>query len=104
MQASKFTVKPLSKLPLKASLISEQSTDVAVRGRLHQLTADLRALEAKLRPGGGPDKIEKQHQQGKLTARERIDLLLDKDSYRQEIGLLVAYDQYDAGAPAAGVV
>src|SRR3989454_4401512 len=72
--------------------------------RLWDLTDELRQLEAKLRLGGGPEKIEKQHSQGKLTARERIDLLLDKDSYAQEIGLLVAYDQYDGGAPAAGVV
>jgi 3-methylcrotonyl-CoA carboxylase beta subunit len=72
--------------------------------RLRELTEELRQLEAKLRLGGGPEKIEKQHSQGKLTARERIDLLLDKDSYAQEIGLLVAYDQYDGGAPAAGVV
>jgi 3-methylcrotonyl-CoA carboxylase beta subunit len=72
--------------------------------RLRELTADLKRLEAKLRRGGGPDKIERQHKQGKLTARERIDLLLDKNSYAQEIGLLVAFDQYDGGAPAAGVV
>ena len=36
------------------------------------------ATRGKLRLGGGPDKIERQHSQGKLTARERIDLLLDK--------------------------
>jgi len=72
--------------------------------RLRELTAELQELEARLRLGGGPDKIDRQHSQGKLTARERIDLLLDKDSYVQEIGLLVAYDQYDGGAPAAGVV
>ena len=72
--------------------------------RLRELTSELKELEAKLHLGGGPDKIEKQHQQGKLTARERIDLLLDKNSYAQEIGLLVAYDQYDGAAPAAGVV
>jgi acetyl-CoA carboxylase carboxyltransferase component len=72
--------------------------------RLRELTDELRRLEAKLRAGGGPDKIERQHVQGKLTARERIDLLLDKDSYTQEIGLLVAYDQYEGGAPAAGVI
>ena len=72
--------------------------------RLRELTEELRQLEARLRLGGGAEKIEKQHSQGKLTARERIDLLLDKDSYAQEIGLLVAYDQYDGGAPAAGVV
>jgi acetyl-CoA carboxylase carboxyltransferase component len=115
MQASKFTVKPLSKLPSKSPLLSSaESNDTQAQGRLRQLTAELHALEAKLRAGGGPDKIEKQHQQGKLTARERIDLLLDKESYRQEIGLLVAYDQYKSGvsnnetsigqAPAAGVV
>ncbi|HYV00174.1 MAG TPA: carboxyl transferase domain-containing protein, partial [Pyrinomonadaceae bacterium] len=89
--------------------------------RLRELTADLQELEARLRLGGGPDKIERQHSQGKLTARERIDLLLDKGSYAQEIGLLVAYDQYKeledsrqkaegrrqdeiGGAPGAGVV
>jgi acetyl-CoA carboxylase carboxyltransferase component len=72
--------------------------------RLRELTDELRRLEAQLRAGGGPDKIERQHGQGKLTARERIDLLLDKNSYCQEIGLLVAYDQYEGGAPAAGVV
>ncbi len=72
--------------------------------RLRELVAELQQLETKLRQGGGLDKIERQHKQGKLTARERIDLLLDKDSYSQEIGLLVAYDQYDGGAPGAGVV
>ena len=72
--------------------------------RLRELTAELKLLEDQLRLGGGPDKIERQHKQGKLTARERIDLLLDKDSYAQEIGLLVAYDRYEGAAPGAGVV
>jgi 3-methylcrotonyl-CoA carboxylase beta subunit len=72
--------------------------------RLRELTDQLQHLEAKLRLGGGPDKIDRQHQQGKLTARERLELLLDKDSYVQEIGLLVAYDQYGGNAPGAGVV
>lgn len=74
------------------------------QSRLRQLTEELQQLESRLRLGGGPDKIERQHQQGKLTARERIALLLDQDSYHQEIGLLVAYDQYGGGAPGAGVV
>jgi acetyl-CoA carboxylase carboxyltransferase component len=72
--------------------------------RLRELTAELLSLETRLRLGGGVEKIERQHKQGKLTARERIDLLLDKDSYVQEIGLLVGYDQYDGSAPGAGVV
>jgi acetyl-CoA carboxylase carboxyltransferase component len=75
-----------------------------LRMRLRELAADLQRLEAKIRIGGGSDKIERQHQQGKLTARERIELLFDKESYSQEIGLLVAYDEYKGAAPAAGVV
>jgi 3-methylcrotonyl-CoA carboxylase beta subunit len=74
------------------------------RKRLRDLTDELLELEGKLRLAGGPDKIQRQHSQGKLTARERVDLLLDKNSLTQEIGLLVAYDQYDGAAPAAGVV
>lgn len=63
-----------------------------------------RELEARLRLGGGPDKIEKQHKQGKLTARERVELLADTGTPFLELGLLVAYDQYDGQAPGAGVI
>lgn len=84
---------------------TETPTARAGKGsRLRGLTAELRELEERLRAGGGADKIKKQHEQGKLTARERVALLLDEGSYSQEIGLLVAYDQYEGGAPAAGVV
>jgi 3-methylcrotonyl-CoA carboxylase beta subunit len=83
---------------------SDSGTATKQPSRLRELSDQLLQLETRLRSGGGPDKIDRQHQQGKLTARERIELLLDKDSYSQEIGLLVAYDQYDGGAPAAGVV
>ncbi|HYV12702.1 MAG TPA: acyl-CoA carboxylase subunit beta [Pyrinomonadaceae bacterium] len=83
---------------------SDSGTATKQPSRLRQLSDQLLQLETRLRAGGGPDKIDRQHQQGKLTARERIELLLDRDSYAQEIGLLVAYDQYDGGAPAAGVV
>ncbi len=72
--------------------------------RLRILTDEYLRLERKLKLGGGPEKIEKIHKQGKLTARERIDLLLDKDTFSQEIGLLVAYDEYNGRAPAAAVV
>ncbi|MFN0278384.1 MAG: acyl-CoA carboxylase subunit beta [Pyrinomonadaceae bacterium] len=72
--------------------------------RLRRLTDDYLRLEKKLLLGGGAEKIDKIHKQGKLTARERIELLLDKDTYHQEIGLLVAFDEYDGQAPAAAVV
>jgi acetyl-CoA carboxylase carboxyltransferase component len=72
--------------------------------RLRELTEEFERLERKLKLGGGAEKIEKIHKQGKLTARERIDLLFDKDAYQQEIGLLIAYDEYKGQAPAAAVV
>src|ERR1700676_2220771 len=71
---------------------------------MKQLVDSLLELEDQLRQGGGPKKIEKQHRDGKLTARERIAQLLDRGSMFLEIGLLIAYDQYDGQAPAAGVV
>lgn len=72
--------------------------------RLRVLTDEYTRLETRLKLGGGESKIAKLHSQGKLTARERIGLLLDKDEYSQEIGLLVAYDEYGGQAPAAAVV
>src|SRR5436190_511771 len=72
--------------------------------RLKTLTAEYRELKARLEQGGGPDKVRRQHEQGKLTARERIDALLDQGGAWFEIGLLVAFDQYEGQAPGAGVV
>jgi 3-methylcrotonyl-CoA carboxylase beta subunit len=73
-------------------------------GRLRELSDALAELRARLREGGGETRVARQHAQGKLTARERIELLLDSGSPRVEIGLLVAHDRYDGQAPAAGVV
>jgi 3-methylcrotonyl-CoA carboxylase beta subunit len=72
--------------------------------RLRRLTDEYLRLEHELKLGGGPDKIEKIHSQGKLTARERIERLLDAGAFSQEIGLLVAHDEYNGQAPAAAVV
>lgn len=61
---------------------------------------------AEIKLGGGKKSIEKHHAKGKLTARERIELILDKDSPRQEIGAFVAdgmYEEY-GGCPSGGVV
>jgi len=134
VSTSGFKVRPLTRQKAeggeqKAGLTiatekpsSNSPTDKPLKkSRLRELTSELRELEAKLRLGGGAERVAKQHKQGKLTARERIDLLLDKDSFSQEIGLLVAYDQYKpevrvkksaasesaeeiGTAPAAGVI
>lgn len=61
---------------------------------------------AKIKLGGGKKRIEKLHSKGKLTARERIDLLLDKGTERIEIGAFAGYNMYqeEGGCPAGGVV
>jgi 3-methylcrotonyl-CoA carboxylase beta subunit len=77
---------------------------VARAAHMRHLVETLHHLEGRLREGGGAEKIDKQHRAGKLTARERIARLLDSGARFLEIGLLIAYDQYDGQAPAAGVV
>jgi 3-methylcrotonyl-CoA carboxylase beta subunit len=72
--------------------------------RLRSLTQEYQELAARLEQGGGAARVEKMHQQGKLSPRERVRLLLDADSPWLELGLLVAYDQYDGQAPGAGVI
>jgi acetyl-CoA carboxylase carboxyltransferase component len=68
------------------------------------MAEQLQKLEGRLREGGGAMRIARQHDAGKLTARERIELLIDPGTRFLEIGLLVAHDRYDGQAPAAGVV
>ncbi len=89
---------------MTAAVQQERESQDRPTTRLRQLGAEVRALEATLREGGGADKIERQHRQGKLTARERIAQLCDEGTPFVEIGLLVAHDRYEGQAPAAGVV
>ncbi|HLH18194.1 MAG TPA: acyl-CoA carboxylase subunit beta [Bryobacteraceae bacterium] len=78
--------------------------DAARQAHMRLLVEQLQKLEARLREGGGAQRIERQHRAGKMTARERIAALLDPGAFFLEIGLLIAYDRYDGQAPAAGVV
>ena len=68
--------------------------------------SDLRKKLAKIHLGGGKQKIEKQHKQGKLTARERIDYLVDDPAKCIEIGALAGDGMYEehGGCPSGGVV
>ncbi len=76
--------------------------DDQMRMRISNLEAELN----KIKLGGGKKRIEKLHASGKLTARERIDLLLDKDTDRFEVGALAGYGMYaeHGGCPSGGVV
>jgi len=60
----------------------------------------------KIKLGGGTKAIQKQHERNKLTARERIDYLIDKDANFIEIGAFAGYEMYEAqgGCPAGGTV
>lgn len=71
-----------------------------------QLIDDLQKNLQKVKLGGGLKNIQKQHSQGKLTARERLDFLFDKNAPRLEIGAFVAWEMYKeyGGCPSAGVV
>ena len=77
---------------------------MTAHSRLRELSAQVRELEERVKAGGGAERAAKQHKLGKLTARERVANLCDAGSHFLEIGLLVAYDQYDGEAPSAGVV
>jgi 3-methylcrotonyl-CoA carboxylase beta subunit len=70
------------------------------------LLAELSAQADRIRLGGGAKAIEAQHAKGRLTARERIALLLDPGTELLELGLWAAHGMYEeyGGAPSAGVV
>ena len=70
------------------------------------LISDLNRRLTKIKKGGGQSNIDKQHEKGKMTARERIDYLLDSKTSCIEIGALAGEGMYEAqgGCPSGGVV
>lgn len=71
-----------------------------------ELLRKIKAEASKIKKAGGEKAIEKLHEKGKLHARERIELLIDKDSYFMELGLFAGYGMYKeyGGAPASGTI
>ncbi|MBX2899855.1 MAG: acyl-CoA carboxylase subunit beta [Cyclobacteriaceae bacterium] len=74
--------------------------------QLKQLCSQLKLKAAKVQQGGGEKKIAEQHEKGKLTARERISYLIDKNSEFLEVGLFAGEGMYaeQGGCPSGGVV
>ncbi|HUM45852.1 MAG TPA: acyl-CoA carboxylase subunit beta [Chitinophagales bacterium] len=70
------------------------------------LLSEVRSRLEKIKLGGGKKNIEKQHEKGKLVARERIAYLLDKDKPFLEIGAFAGYEMYaeEGGCAAGGVI
>ncbi len=90
-----------------ALLTSQTPRDEAFqarRARMEQLVAELRERTAQVARGGGEKAVERHRSRGKLTARERIDRLVDPDSSFLELNALAAWELYDGAAPSAGVV
>ena len=73
---------------------------------MRRLVSTMKTRFAAIELGGGKKNLEKVRQRGKLTARERIKALIDKDSRFLELGAFTAYDMYQehGGCPAGGTV
>jgi acetyl-CoA carboxylase carboxyltransferase component len=70
------------------------------------LLSEVRQRLEKIKLGGGKKNIEKQHERGKMTARERVNYLLDRDRPQFEVGAFAGFEMYEeqGGCPAAGVI
>jgi acetyl-CoA carboxylase carboxyltransferase component len=73
-------------------------------GRMEGLVGELRERSAQVAQGGGDKATERHRSRGKLTARERVDRLVDPGGAFLELNALAAWDVYDDQAPAAGIV
>ncbi|TAM76669.1 methylcrotonoyl-CoA carboxylase [bacterium] len=74
------------------------------RERMEALSAQLRETLVRVHQGGGPAAVAKHRKRGKMTARERVDRLLDASSPFLELGALAAWEMYGGDAPSAGIV
>ena len=83
----------------------ESSDDFeARRARMEELVAELRTRSAEVARAGGEKALRRHRSRGKLTARERIDRLLDPDTAFLELSALAAWDMYQGQALGAGIV
>src|SRR5437660_12348642 len=94
-------------IPKLPSKIDATSTRFEKNMRaMAELVAAVRNEEQLIQQGGGEKAIESQHNKKRLTARERINLLIDRDTEFFELGLYAAHEMYEerGDAPAAGDV
>jgi acetyl-CoA carboxylase carboxyltransferase component len=84
----------------------ERDSDLFVqrRGRMEELVAELRERTALVARGGGEKAVERHRSRGKLTARERVDRLVDPGTAFLELNALAAWEMYEGQAPSAGIV
>ncbi|MBX3032621.1 MAG: methylcrotonoyl-CoA carboxylase [Bdellovibrionaceae bacterium] len=87
------------------SSLSPQSADFRANAEaMNVLIGDWRSRLELVKKGGGDEATRRHKERGKLTARERIENLIDPDTAFLEFSTLAAWDMYDQQAPGAGVV
>ncbi len=92
-------------LPVLASTVNRADRQFeANRDRMRGLVEELQSALLRVRAGGEKDQVERHRSRGKLTARERIDRLLDPGTPFLELSPLAAWGMYDNDAPCAGIV
>lgn len=74
------------------------------RAQMKKLVDEWRERVARVKAGGGADAVGKHKSRGKMTARERIEALIDPGSSFLEFSTLAAWEMYDGAAPGAGIV
>ena len=89
---------------LETEIDSKSSEFKANFASMSSMVGEWRQRVGIVKAGGGPDAVEKHKSRGKLTARERIEALVDSDTAFMELSTLAAWDMYDGAAPGAGIV
>jgi len=89
---------------LASQVERESDAFEARRARMAELVAELRERTAQVARGGGEKALARHRERGKLTARERIDRLVDPGAAFLELSALAAWDVYGGDAPGAGIV
>jgi acetyl-CoA carboxylase carboxyltransferase component len=89
---------------LSTQVDRDSETFRARRERMEELVAELRERTAAVARGGGEKAVERHRARGKLTARERVDRLVDPGTAFLELNALAAFELYDGDAPSAGIV
>jgi 3-methylcrotonyl-CoA carboxylase beta subunit len=89
---------------LSSQIERESEVFIARRERMETLVAELRERTDTVARGGGEKAVERHRSRGKMTARERVDRLVDPGSAFLELGALAASDMYEGQAPGAGIV
>ncbi len=99
--AARYAHEPMG---LLSTQVARDETFERRHARMEELVAELRERTAEVFRGGGDKAVERHRSRGKLTARERIDRVLDPGTAFLELNALAAWDMYDGQAPSAGIV